>query len=129
MLREFARRTRAVVGVHSMPVIPLITDSTENLTGLIEATREIGADYWLPGTLNLRGLTRGMFFDCVRQNFPDAEPGLARLYASGHLDREYRRMLYEKIRALTAFYGVSTDYHRKLREWEEQTRGTQLSLF
>lgn len=38
-------------------------------------------------------------------------------------------MLYEKIRALTAFYGVSTDYHRKLREWEEQTRGTQLSLF
>lgn len=129
MLREFARRTRAVVGVHSMPVIPLITDSTENLTGLIEATREIGADYWLPGTLNLRGLTRGMFFDCVRQNFPDAEAGLARLYASGHLDREYRRMLYEKIRALTAFYGVSTDYHRKLREWEEQTRGTQLSLF
>lgn len=112
-----------------MPVIPLITDSTENLTGLIEATREIGADYWLPGTLNLRGLTRGMFFDCVRQNFPDAEAGLARLYASGHLDREYRRMLYEKIRALTAFYGVSTDYHRKLREWEEQTRGTQLSLF
>lgn len=76
----------AVVGVHSMPVIPLITDSTENLTGLIEATREIGADYWLPGTLNLRGLTRGMFFDCVRQNFPDAEAGLARLYASGHLD-------------------------------------------
>lgn len=129
MLREFARRTRAVVGVHSMPVIPLITDSTENLTGLIEATREIGADYWLPGTLNLRGLTWGMFFDCVRQNFPDAEAGLARLYASGHLDREYRRMLYEKIRALTAFYGVSTDYHRKLREWEEQTRGTQLSLF
>ena len=55
--------------------------------------------------------------------------GLARLYTSGHLDREYRRMLYEKIRALTAFYGVSTDYHRKLREWEEQTRGTQLSLF
>lgn len=130
MLGEFVRHTNASVGVHSMPVIPYITDSDPQLTQLMLATREIGAHYWLPGTLNLRGTaTRSAFFRCVGQHFPHAKQPLSVLYADGSLDRDYKVQLYKRIQALSLLHGVSTDYRCQLRQWQEKNRYDQLSLY
>ena len=61
MLKEFAK-TNASTGVHSMPLIPYLTDDTANLEGLYQGAVSCGARYLLPGYLNLKGATREAFF-------------------------------------------------------------------
>jgi DNA repair photolyase len=64
MLKEF-KKTKASIGLHVMPIIPLLTDSQANLKGLFSGARNCGVDYLLPGTLYLRGKTRTAFLSLL----------------------------------------------------------------
>lgn len=109
ILKEF-RKTNASIGLHVMPIIPLITDG-ENLENLYKMAKEIEVDYVLPGTLYLKGLTKPYFLNSINKKFPLTFPHLKYLYRKGRLEDDHKRRIYKKISSLEKKYSISRDYN------------------
>ena len=115
MLDAF-RKTHAVTGVHTMPIIPYLTDNKENLETLYEGARCCGAKYLLPAFLNLRGQTRTSFFEFIWKSYPDLLTPLHRLYEDIDARKEHKARVYKVIRSLAARDHMPSDYMRPARE-------------
>lgn len=128
---EKMKKTDAVIGVHSMPVLPLLTDSIENLDPLFSKTKKVGADYILVGTLYLRSQTRKFYFEFIRSEFPELYDELRFLYRNGGLDKEYKTRLYgEVVNPLLKKYNLSTNYEKSLqKKFKDEKETKQMTLF
>ncbi|HIF5199452.1 TPA: radical SAM protein, partial [Clostridioides difficile] len=115
MLKEF-RKTNASVGLHIMPIIPYITDDFDNINSLFRHAKECNVHYVLPGALYLRGITRGVFFDFVKKEFPELFDKLSILYSAGSLNREYKNQLYKMVNELRYKYSLSSSYSKIMKE-------------
>jgi len=116
MLREF-RKTNASVGLHTMPIIPYLTDSYSNIEHLCSEARKSNIHYMLTGVLYLRGATRKAFFGFFKQSYPDKYINLKGLYRTGGADRSYKERLYnEIINPLREKYGISNSYTKPMNE-------------
>ncbi len=115
MLKEF-RRTNASTGLHIMPIIPLLTDSAENIEHLFVAAKDSRVDYVLPGTLYLRGQTKPAFLNFFRKEFPIQYAEIIKLYGSKEKNKEYKKILYQKINRLLAQHGLTTQYKKVMDE-------------
>ncbi|MDR2944376.1 MAG: radical SAM protein [Methanosarcinales archaeon] len=115
MLEKF-KKTDATIGVHTMPVLPFLTDSPENLEAIFSKTKEIGAVYIIVQTLYLRSQTRKTYFEFIQTEFPGLFEDMSRLYKTGHLDKEYKKKFYAVLNPLLKKYELSTDYTASVRE-------------
>lgn len=116
MLSEF-RKTNASVGLHTMPIIPFITDSKDNIEGLCSEAQKANVHYMLPGVLYLRGATRKVFFDFFEKSFPNYYEQLKQLYKTGGADKAYKENLYSKIvNPLREKYNISSSYAKPMKE-------------
>lgn len=115
VLKEF-RKTNASLGLHLMPIIPLITDGEENFEGLFSRASDCRVDYVLPGTLYLRGKTRGHFLEFIRTEFPHIYNDFIGLYKTGGADKEYKNRLYVMVNRLREKYNLSSSYMKPMRE-------------
>jgi len=116
MLKEF-RKTNASVGLHTMPIIPYITDSYLNIESLCSEAKTANVHYMLPGALYLRGTTRKVFFDFVKEQYPDKYENLKELYKKGSADKLYKDKLYNEIvNPLRKKYGISSSYSKPMKE-------------
>lgn len=121
MLKEF-RKTNASVGLHTMPIIPYITDSYSNIENLCSQAKLSNVHYMLPGVLYLRGATRKVFFEFIKNQYPDRYESLKELYKTGSADKSYKEKLYTGIvNPLRAKYGISSSYIKPLREKMHKT--------
>lgn len=128
MLKEF-RKTNASVGLHIMPIIPYITDDFDNINSLFTYARECNVHYVLPGILYLRGLTRGVFFDFIKKEFPELFNKLSILYSSGSANREYKNQLYKMVNELRSKHSLSSSYSKVMNEKLKKPQDVQLSFF
>lgn len=108
MLKEFSR-TNVSTGVHSMPLIPYLTDDMDNLEELYEGAASCGADYLLPGYLNLKGPTREAFFDYLFKYRPQLLEPVNRLFTLKGAYKEYRVPKYREIRRLAEKYRMPSE--------------------
>ena len=116
MLKEF-RKTNASVGLHTMPIIPHITDSYSNIENLCSEAKRVGVHYMLPGVLYLRGASRKVFFEFIKSNYPEKFDNIAALYKTGGADKAYKESLYSQIvNPLREKYGISNSYIKPLKE-------------
>lgn len=115
MLQEF-RKTNASVGLHVMPIIPYLTDSFKNIDLLLTQAKSADVHYVLPGTLYLRGKTRTVFFDFIRQEFPDLFKPLSELYKTGGAGKAYKDSLYKIVNKLRDQYSLSSSYSKPMKE-------------
>lgn len=116
LLREF-RKTNASVGLHTMPIIPYLTDSDLNIEHICSEARKSNIHYMLAGVLYLRGATRKTFFDFFEQNYPDKYQNLKKLYRTGGAGKAYKERLYnEIINPLREKYGISNSYTKPMKE-------------
>lgn len=115
VLKEF-KKTEASIGVHMMPIIPMITDSKENLESIVVKAAECGADYLLPGTLYLRGSTRKYYLDFMEREFPHIYDEFKNLYKTGGAGKEYKSKLYETLNKYREEYNVSSSYMKPMRD-------------
>jgi DNA repair photolyase len=116
MLKEF-RKTNASVGLHVMPIIPLLTDSKENIETLCAGAKRADVHYMLPGVLYLRGVTRKHFFDFINREYPDIYDKLRELYKGGGADKSYKEALYSKVvNPLRERYGIPSSYMKAMKE-------------
>lgn len=130
MLREF-RKTNASIGVHMMPIIPHVTDKREDVESLFYKTKEIEAHYILPGTLNLRGPTRYVFMNFIRNEFPHLYSKLNYLYRNGGLDKNYKKELHTMINPLLKKYSLSKSYSEQILKKmnKEENNSEQITFF
>jgi DNA repair photolyase len=115
VLRAF-RDTQCSRGLHLMPILPYLTDSTENLEGIFSAAKEAEVDYALCGTLYLRGQTKDQFLAWLKEYKPSHFVDYLRLYYHGSLDKLYKNELYKRVGHLRETYGVGSDYASVMRE-------------
>nr|UWI51828.1 radical SAM protein [Clostridioides difficile] len=128
MLKEF-RKTNASVGLHVMPIVPYITDNFENINSLFGYAKESNVHYVLSGALYLRGITRGVFFDFIKKEFPDLFDKLSILYSTGSANKEYKNQLYKMVNQLRNKYSLSSSYAKVMKEKLKYSDDIQLSFF
>jgi DNA repair photolyase len=120
MLKEF-KKTRACIGLHVMPIIPLLTDSKINLQSIFSQAGDCGVDYLLPGTLYLRGKTRTAFFEFVEKEYPEILNSMQMIYKTGAAGKDYKNQLYQFINTLREKYSLAGSYMKPMREKLETT--------
>ena len=106
-LKEF-KKTKAIVGVHAIPVMPFITE--DGLEEIFIKTKENNLDYAICEVLNLRGECRKIFLNFVRKNFPEYYKKYLYIYGNnGELKEEYKNKIHKKIKYLEEKYNLN--YH------------------
>lgn len=106
-LKEF-KKTNAVVGVHTIPVLPFITE--DGLEDIFIKTKENNLDYTICEVLNLRGECRKIYLNFVRKNFPEHYKKYLYIYNNnGELKDEYKNRIYKKIKSLEEKYNFNYD--------------------
>lgn len=115
MLKQFSK-TNASIGLHVMPIIPYITDSRENLESICSNAQQANVDYMLPGTLYLRGKTKGYFLEFVQNQYPHLYHNLSSLYKTGGAGKEYKEGLYRMVNELRSKYKLSSSYSKPIKE-------------
>jgi DNA repair photolyase len=83
-------------GVLVAPLMPGINDAPEQVEKLVELCAEAGATYIGGQTLFLRGSTRDVFFEWLREHRPDLVPRYDKLYSRGAYLPEAERREIEK---------------------------------
>lgn len=128
MLKEFSK-TNASTGLHFMPIIPLLTDNRENVDNLYSHAAQSGVDYVLPGVMYLRGKTRQVFFEFIKEEYPHLWEPLHAFYEKGGADKEYKNELYKMVNELKEKYKLSSSYSKPMKEKLKQEEYRQMSLF
>lgn len=106
-LKEF-NKTKAIVGVHTIPVMPFITE--DGLENLFIKTKENNLDYIICEVLNLKGECRKIYLNFVRKNFPQHYKKYLYIYNNnGELKEEYKNKIYKKIKFLEEKYNINYD--------------------
>lgn len=107
-LKEF-KKTNAIVGVHTMPILPFITE--DGLENIFIKTKENNLDYIICEVLNLRGECRKIYLNFVRKNFPEHYKKYLYIYNNnGELKEEYKNRIYKKIKSLEEKYNLNYDF-------------------
>lgn len=128
VLKEF-RKTNASTGVHMMPIIPYITSTSENLEAVFSETEQKDIHYLITSNLNLKGPTRAVFFKFVREEFPQYEQSLTKLFSYGKEYKDYKKELFQRISEVRAKYQVKADFGSIIKEKNAQFEAEQLSFF
>ncbi|MGE0077668.1 MAG: radical SAM protein [Bacteroidales bacterium] len=127
VLKEF-RKTNASTGIHVMPIIPFITDGFENLDAICRNAQQANVHYLLPGTLYLKGKTKGVFLNFIKEEFPLHYEKLCTLYKTGSAGKEYKNELYGMLNELRDKYGLSSSYTKPMREKMHKSQQTSLKF-
>lgn len=106
-----------------MPVIPLISDTDENLETAFKLTSEYELDHIIAYPLHLRGKLRVDFFGFLKNHFPELSEPYEALYRSSNLNEKYADTMFRKIAHLRQKYQLWGQYSTVPKQ------ELQLSLF
>jgi DNA repair photolyase len=96
------------VGVFANPVMPLLTDTQENLDSLARAAAQAGATFLGGGLLFLKPCSRQVFFPFLEREFPELIPEYRRLFRSAAFLRgQYADSVKTRVRRIRARYGLA----------------------
>lgn len=100
------------LGLHFMPILPMITDSEENIENVFKEASKVPIDYIICGFLNLRSETRYNFLDFIKRDFPNLFEDYLKLYQSPFIDKDYSKNVYPIIYKLKNKYHLNSDYKK-----------------
>jgi len=109
MLKKF-KNTNVNTGIHTMPIIPTLTDSKSDLEEIFNASKDAEVDYIITGILNLKGSTRDIFFKFLREKYPEKLKKVQEIYKSAFADEVYSSNLYEMLYILRKKYDLVNDF-------------------
>lgn len=125
------RKVRAAglpCAVFLAPVLPMLTDSSEQLESMIAAAAESGATGMTVLPLHLRQGAREWFLRWLGDNRPELVEEYQRLYRRGsYADPAYRRALERRVRPLLERYGLATEQSARGSPREPWPRGSLAS--
>lgn len=91
-----------------MPVIPYMTDFKSNLDEIFRLTKESGTKRLLAWPLHLRGNTKGMFFNFIKETYPQLYPKFREMYPgrSSNVKKEYFKYIMDIVYELRCKYSL-----------------------
>jgi DNA repair photolyase len=103
-LKKF-KQAGMIIGVLAMPVLPFLTDSAEQVTGLLAELQSVPVDFVLPGILTLRpGRQKDYYLNRIEKTHPHLRSKYENLYRknlqSGSSDFVYRSKKMTEINQL-----------------------------
>lgn len=129
MLQIIKEKTQAVIGMHVMPMMPYLSDDDETLRQLLETAKAIQVDYAIFEPLNLRGETKRVYYQMLKEHYPEIYPMTKRLFPQHRIDRMYLKSVYERLHPMINSYGINTDYMKHVRQHFRKQSIEQLRLF
>lgn len=124
MLRTFSGICHSTT-VGFMPIIPLLSDTDENLDTAFRLTKEFGLDNIITSFLFLRGDVKPKFLKTIQTHFPEIYYEFSNLYNGATVDSPYMDKTCMKINTLRRKYELVGIF----RPVEIQKPSIQLSLF
>ncbi|WP_167132060.1 Rv2578c family radical SAM protein [Paramicrobacterium chengjingii] len=102
-----AREAGLECGVFLMPILPYLTDTTEQLDNALRQVKAAGASYALFSSLYLKPGVKPWFMMWLQRAHPELLAAYNRLYAHGaYVPAEYRADLTERMRPLVRAHGL-----------------------
>jgi DNA repair photolyase len=98
-LHAVEKLAQAGIKVHVAlaPILPQITDSSQNLEAVVRAARESGAHAVWHNTLHLHEVTRDAFFGYLRSKRPDLIAEYATYYKGKYAPREVHEAIETRV--------------------------------
>jgi DNA repair photolyase len=102
-----------MAGVNAIPVLPYISDTTEELEKIISSAKAHTADYILIGGLTLFGSSKAdsktLYYRFLEKYNPALIPEYDKLYGNDfYAQRQYQQQLKDKTNQLCAKFGIRT---------------------
>ncbi len=111
-------------GVMFAPILPGLTDQPKHVEAVIRAARYHGAHFVGHNVLHLGDVTRDVFNQFLRDQYPDLLPLYKRLYPRQYAPREYQKAMQQIVNEVKDRLGV-----RQTRYVESPQPDEQLGLF
>jgi DNA repair photolyase len=114
------------VGVFANPVMPMLTDSLENLDAVAAAAESAGARYFGGGTLFLMPSAQAEFFPFLEREFPTLARRYRQRYSQQpYLRGEYARMIRERVEQVRANHHLAASPQPyQPEEWISESQRT-----
>lgn len=101
-----------LTGVSMMPLIPYISDTTEQLQLAFSTFKAKRVDYVLPATITLHGNDRAssktLMLNTIRKHYPELEEKYLKFFSSStEMPTYYRKAFYKKMKVLVAEYELN----------------------
>ena len=111
MLKEF-KKTKALVAVHIMPIMPFITE--DGLEDIFKKLIEYDINNYIIDILKLKGECKKIYLNFIRQNFAKYYKKYIYIYNNyGLLKDQYKNKIYSKIKSLEKKYNFNKKYNNK----------------
>lgn len=101
-----------LTGISMMPLIPYISDTTEQLHLAFSTFKSKGVDYVLPATITLHGNDRAssktLMLNAIQKHYPELEEKYLKFFSSGtEMPPYYRKAFYKRMKELVTEYALS----------------------
>jgi DNA repair photolyase len=117
------------VGVLMMPILPFITDTEENIEGVIKTAVETGIDYLFYGMLHLRSSAYKRFMPFLRVENSDVFLKYCKPYQHlAYLEDEFSKPIFDRVEAIMAKYNFKNKPSDQVWTWKIPA-GEQLTLW
>ncbi|MEM8847904.1 MAG: radical SAM protein [Bacteroidota bacterium] len=98
-------------GISLMPLIPYISDTSEQLHLTFETFQKLQVDYILPATITLFGQgkadSKTLMLKAIRKHYPELETKYQKFFLnSTEMPKYYRDAFYKKMNELSTQYGL-----------------------
>lgn len=99
-------------GISMMPLIPYISDTTEQLQLAFSTFKTKRVDYVLPSTITLHGNSKAssktLMLNTIRKHYPELEEKYLKFFASSaEMPFYYRKAFYQKMKELVVEYELN----------------------
>ncbi|MGB1040952.1 MAG: SPL family radical SAM protein [Flavobacteriales bacterium] len=103
-----------LTGVNLMPLIPFISDTTEQLNLAFSTFKNLGIDYIFPATLTLFGNEKAhsktLVMNAIMKHYPKLEEKYNKFFLnSNEMPKYYQNAFYKKMKELSKEYGLVND--------------------
>jgi len=100
-------RAGVKAGVIASPVLPLLTDSVQNLSAIARAAKAAGADQFGANVLFLKPSARRVFFPFLEKRFPSLAGRYRKAYGkSAYLAGNYPRHIQDRVNQIRLQIGI-----------------------
>jgi len=101
-----------LTGISLMPLIPYISDTTEQLNLTFSTFEKLGVDYVLPASITLFGNgkvdSKTLMLHAIKKHYPELEDKYQRFFAnSSEMPAYYTRAFHKKMNELCQTYGLN----------------------
>lgn len=131
-LGEFAKLKGCGTTVMLMPIIPYLTDKTDNIETIFKIASSLKVNQLLSAPVNLRGENKKNFYAFLRNDFPETYEKIQKLYYGAYASKDYSSRLRDfiwKMKNKYKLYGYKDPDREIIRMNEKNNMGRQLDLF